>query len=224
MARTPSPRQQEKNARVRQQLMKAALKVVGRMGYAKASIAKIAETAKVSTGTFYLHFKSKEELYDQLLPWANDDVVKYVFDRLDPSHCYMQFEEQTIRGFFEYLTENQAFLTVMVEAEVAAPKAWDKYCAIREEGYIRELYAAWDRGEFPDFKREAMSQICTMLLAMRKNLVIRYCDKRNRTVEANEEVIETYLQFVFGALHASNAAQIMDTWRPAQKRRVAAKG
>jgi AcrR family transcriptional regulator len=213
MARPASPRQQEKNAKVRNDLMKAAVKVVGKVGYAKASIAKIAELAKVSTGTFYLHFKSKDELYDELLPWANDEVTAWTTDNESPARCYMEYEETFIRRFFDYLLKKPAFLTVMFEAEVAAPAAWERWLAIREASHLAELEAAWDRGEFPGFARSTMPQIATMLTGLRKNLVTRYCDKRNGP-ERIEEVIEAYLRFLFGALHAQNLEQALQMWRP----------
>ena len=221
--RGPSARQVEKNARVREALLKAAMKVVGKTGYARASIAKIAETAGVSTGTFYLHFASREELFDHLLPWANGALTAFIVRRVADEHCYMDFEERNIRGFFDYVGRNQAFLTVMIEAQFAAPNAWSAYVEAREASYLERLEAAWARGEFPDYARAELPQICTMMIALRREIVFRFYARPARERGDPEAAIATYLTFVFGALHTRNREAIAVTWSgPASARRVAA--
>lgn len=212
MPRRTSARQLAKNERTKAKMLRAALKVVGRVGYAKASIAKIAERAGVSTGTFYLLFKSKEDLYEQLLPWANTEITKFIQDRVPDYNCYMGFEEANIRGFFEYIESTPAFLKVLIEAEVAAPAAWAEYYRRREERYLEIQLAAWDRGEFPDFRREDMPRLCELLTGMRKVSVVRYFTQAKKAGETVDEAIETYLKLTFGALHRTNADQMLSKW------------
>jgi AcrR family transcriptional regulator len=214
MARRPSERQLKKNEETRQKLLESALKVVGRVGYGRASISKIAELAGVSTGTFYLHFKSKEHLYDTLLPWANQRLTAYVTDRVGHPSCYMAFEEANIRGFFEYIAANPAFLQVMMEAEFAAPKAWREYLALREAAYLERLTHAWRAGEFPDYEVEDMPALCALLIGLRRALVSRNCDRRTKVGRATGREVQMYLGFVFGALHRSNADAIRRLWTP----------
>jgi AcrR family transcriptional regulator len=51
----------------KQKIMKAAMDVFSRKGYAKASIREIARTAGISVGGVYLYFRNKEELYRSLI-------------------------------------------------------------------------------------------------------------------------------------------------------------
>ncbi|HZV46441.1 MAG TPA: TetR/AcrR family transcriptional regulator [Thermodesulfovibrionales bacterium] len=51
----------------KQKIMKAAMDVFSRKGYAKANIREIARTAGISVGGVYLYFKNKEELYRSLI-------------------------------------------------------------------------------------------------------------------------------------------------------------
>jgi AcrR family transcriptional regulator len=51
----------------KQKIMKAAMDVFSRKGYAKASIREIARTAGISIGGVYLYFRNKEELYRSLI-------------------------------------------------------------------------------------------------------------------------------------------------------------
>ena len=66
--RPPSPRQIAKNSETRRRLIEAAGLVVGKYGYAGASIARITAKAGVAHGTFYLHFANQQALFDVLLP------------------------------------------------------------------------------------------------------------------------------------------------------------
>jgi AcrR family transcriptional regulator len=51
----------------KQKIMKAAMDVFSRKGYAKANIREIAGTAGISVGGVYLYFRNKEELYRSLI-------------------------------------------------------------------------------------------------------------------------------------------------------------
>jgi AcrR family transcriptional regulator len=51
----------------KQKIMKAAMDVFSRKGYAKANIREIARTAGISVGGVYLYFRNKEELYRSLI-------------------------------------------------------------------------------------------------------------------------------------------------------------
>ena len=65
----------ERNAWTKQKIFEAATKVVGKYGYAEASVARITEQAGVAQGTFYNHFVNRQELLDQLLPKIGMDMV-----------------------------------------------------------------------------------------------------------------------------------------------------
>lgn len=51
----------------RAQILEAAARVFARKGYEPGSIADILSEAGIARGTFYLHFQSKKEVFDELL-------------------------------------------------------------------------------------------------------------------------------------------------------------
>src|SRR5437773_12549216 len=71
----------ERNAWTKQKIFDAATKVVGKVGYAEASVARITEEAGVAQGTFYNHFENRQELLDQLLPKVGTDMVYFIRER-----------------------------------------------------------------------------------------------------------------------------------------------
>ena len=71
----------ERNAWTKRKIFDAATRVVGKFGYAEASVARITEQAGVAQGTFYNHFENRQELLDQLLPKIGMDMVRFIRDR-----------------------------------------------------------------------------------------------------------------------------------------------
>ena len=54
----------ERNAWTKRKIFDAATRIVGKYGYAEASVARITEEAGVAQGTFYNHFENRQELLD----------------------------------------------------------------------------------------------------------------------------------------------------------------
>src|SRR5258707_1065008 len=71
----------ERNVWTKRKIFDAATKVVGKVGYAEASVARITEEAGVAQGTFYNHFDNRQELLDQLLPKVGTDMVHFIRER-----------------------------------------------------------------------------------------------------------------------------------------------
>ena len=71
----------ERNAWTKRKIFDAATRIVGKYGYAEASVARITEEAGVAQGTFYNHFENRQELLDQLLPKIGMDMVQFIRDR-----------------------------------------------------------------------------------------------------------------------------------------------
>ncbi|MGB8345771.1 MAG: TetR/AcrR family transcriptional regulator [Ktedonobacteraceae bacterium] len=63
-----------KRARTRAELLAAARVVFSAHGFHDASIAQITAQADVGVGTFYLHFRDKEEIFSTLLEEGFDEI------------------------------------------------------------------------------------------------------------------------------------------------------
>src|SRR5438094_5496428 len=87
----------ERNAWTKQKIFEAATRVVGKYGYAEASVARITEEAGVAQGTFYNHFENRQELLDQLLPKIGIDMVRFIRDRTGTGHAARQEIERLPR-------------------------------------------------------------------------------------------------------------------------------
>ncbi|HVB72441.1 MAG TPA: TetR/AcrR family transcriptional regulator [Ktedonobacteraceae bacterium] len=78
-----------KRARTRAKLLLSARKVFAKRGYHDASIAEITELADVGVGTFYLHFRDKDEAFQTLLNEGLQEMRAAVFAAIEghsPAH------------------------------------------------------------------------------------------------------------------------------------------
>lgn len=71
-----------KSARTRGRLMDAAVSVFARTGYEAASVNEIAHAADVANGTFYLHFKSRDEIAGAVAFRIAADVTRQLDDAM----------------------------------------------------------------------------------------------------------------------------------------------
>ncbi len=71
-----------RKARTRADLLAAARQVFAARGYHEASIAEITHAADVGVGTFYLHFRDKDEAFYTLLQEGIQTIRMHVMDTL----------------------------------------------------------------------------------------------------------------------------------------------
>src|SRR5260370_14298455 len=114
--KVPKLNRVERNAWTKKKIFDAATKVVGKYGYAEASVARITEVAGVAQGTFYNHFENRQELLDQLLPKIGMDMVQFIRARTGAAYAAKQ-EIERFSAFFDFIREVPEFLRILNEAE-----------------------------------------------------------------------------------------------------------
>lgn len=164
----------EKNDDVRRRLFAAATKVVGRHGYAEASVARITELAGVAQGTFYNHFENRQELLEQLLPAIGQGMVEFIRERVDNSASELAKEVGRFRAFFAFLNETPEFLRILNEAEIFAPKGYQRHLDNISSSYARLLKRARGPGKIGEYGDEELEVIVHMLMGARGYLSRRY--------------------------------------------------
>jgi len=77
-----TPRTEARRAEVRDRIVRAALDLIRYGGYREASVAAVAEGARVATGTVYRHFPSKAELFAEVFRVASQHEVDAVAEAM----------------------------------------------------------------------------------------------------------------------------------------------
>jgi AcrR family transcriptional regulator len=135
VAEAPTRRERQRAER-RQRLVQAALASFAQLGYAQTSVRDIAERADLGHGTFYLYFKSK----DDLLLWLIGESVASLPGRLlaprPEDDDVVPSLRQSALGLLEWFAEHRGVLLALREALVADKafwRAWEPAQAMLEE-------------------------------------------------------------------------------------------
>lgn len=112
-------RQDRRKERTRQRILDAARKVIGKMGYEAVSVLDITEEADVSKGTFYLHYKDKEDLASTLLMQGFKELRDYINEHTGKKTSALEIRE-AMRIVFRYAAENRNVFQIMVGHQASA--------------------------------------------------------------------------------------------------------
>jgi AcrR family transcriptional regulator len=185
----------ERNAWTKQKIFDAATKVVGKYGYAEASVARITEEAGVAQGTFYNHFENRQELLDQLLPKIGTDMVRFIRARTGTAQTARE-EIERFTAFFDFIHEIPEFLRILNEAEFFAPIGYQKHFDNISTAYVRILKRARLAGTIGNFSDEEFEAIVQMLMGARGYLSRRYSYSGGTVAAVPDHVISAYQKLI----------------------------
>lgn len=192
----------ERNAWTKQKIFDAATKVVGKYGYAEASVARITEQAGVAQGTFYNHFENRQQLLDQLLPKIGIDMVQFIRARTSTAQAARQ-EIERFSAFFDFIREVPEFLRILNEAEFFASAGYQKHLDNISIAYVRILRRARLAGAIDDYNDEEFEAIVHILMGARGYLSRRYSYSPNGVTAVPDHVISAYRKLMTRGLFKS---------------------
>jgi AcrR family transcriptional regulator len=198
---SPRKTRAEKAIENRGRLLHAAADVIGRYGYADATITRIAERAGLAQGTFYLYFASRQDLFDQLLPEIGGEALSFIREAIADAPDFVTMEARGLRAFFDYVVGNPAYLRVFTEAQVAAPAAYARYTADRTGRFLDAIVAARRKGEIQGYTLRELGVLTQVMLAARTYLFHEYAvQDGDRMLPPPRWVVDAYVKFVTRAI------------------------
>jgi len=87
-------------------IFEAALKVFAEEGFYAATIDRIASISKIGKGTVYTFFKSKEELFEQLLKEEYDKIIEGIGSSFESSENVLIGIQKMIEFWITYINDN----------------------------------------------------------------------------------------------------------------------
>lgn len=165
---------QEKSEKTRLALFEAATRVVGRHGYADASVARITTAAKIAQGSFYTYFPNRQALLDELLPTLGDEMLAHIASAVGAETDEVAREEKRFRAFFEFLQRRPAFFRILNEAEFFSPKGFKRHFDNISANYRKALMRARGRGALSHFTDDEVEPLVFLLMAARSYTSMRY--------------------------------------------------
>lgn len=185
-----------KSGLTRERLIVAAAKVVGRVGYDKASSSRIAEEAGVAAGGLYYHFENRQALLNELLPALGKQMVAYVVSRIEDLPWGLEREVASFRAYLEYLTNNPEFYRVFSEAPVYVPVAY----ASNFDATLRDFEAglrAQCRKGFLKVREQDLTLAAHFLTGIRNYVSQMYQDGGSRSTRLEiDDAVNLYRQLL----------------------------
>lgn len=101
-----------------QQILDAAAQFFSKTGYSQTNVSEIIDAACVARGTFYLHFKSKGDLFSKILDRffseVNRDVSMMSILHGDPSRPLAKNVRELSSDLISTLTQNRSLLKLIL--------------------------------------------------------------------------------------------------------------
>jgi len=151
---------------VKDSILKAAEKVFSRFGYHEAKVAMIAFEAGVAVGTIYKFFKSKEELYREVVRLKLFEMEKRIFSAVSGKppvealkayihEAFAFFEEN--KDFFKFFLQDIGSLSV-ADLEKFGLSSW-------YDNFVTELAKIIDRGKEEGVFKDFDSKIVMLIVS-----------------------------------------------------------
>ncbi|MEY8839001.1 TetR/AcrR family transcriptional regulator [Cribrihabitans sp. XS_ASV171] len=190
----------EKAQATRKAILDAAAVVVGRHGYGKASIGRIAEEAGVAHGLIYRYFENQQDLFDQLLPHVGEEMLRYIAKATLDAKTFAERERQGLDANFAFLEKNPALHRILNEAAFFAPEAHQQYLRRMASGYTRSLHRGWAAQEISGYDESELEVIGYMMIGAREYLLERFAVQGTSIDALPDHVKRTYLRVVSRSL------------------------
>ena len=91
----------------REAVIKAAISLVNEIGFASASVSKIAKKAGVSPATIYVYFKNKEDLLVSVFLEIKKELSVFIFKDFDAVHPVRDILENIWYRAFDYVSNHR---------------------------------------------------------------------------------------------------------------------
>jgi AcrR family transcriptional regulator len=131
----------------RRRLLDAAERVFGDLGFHEASVVRVAETAGVAAGTFYLYFDTKKAIFDELVRDLNSRVRHAMKEGSSQGGTRLEQELLGFQAYFRFTQDHPALYRIIRQAEFVSPEMLHYHYDRLSRGYVEAIVEARDRGE-----------------------------------------------------------------------------
>jgi AcrR family transcriptional regulator len=142
----PAPKT-KRGERTRQKILDAAEREIGRKGFAEASISTITAEAAVGQGTFYLYFRSKEDVLRELVLRMGRRLRRHLTLAVADAPSRLEAERRGLRAFLEFVRANPDLYRVVAESQFVDQAVFRRYYEEFAASYRKGLRAAEAKGE-----------------------------------------------------------------------------
>lgn len=148
----------------RRKILDAAQREIGRRGFAEASISTITTEAGVAQGTFYIYFRSKEDVMRELVLHMGRMLRHHLTEATEGARDRIEAERLGLRAFLDFVRRNPDLYKVVEESQFVDEKVYRQYYTDFAKSYRIALAAAEKRGEIAPGKNDTATEVRAWML------------------------------------------------------------
>lgn len=184
----------------REQIIKAAIEVLGEVGYVNASLSQIAKKAKISTALISYHFTGKEDLMNNTLMYLTELEWSYISDKVGlkptPSEKLAAFIEASLDYQATHRLNNLALIEIVFNARTPDHIPYYKLEDDEEDlifNLLQEILLHGQKAkEFGDFNPQVASTVIKGALS--ESMLSSH--KKMDSMKYNQELAEMIMKMV----------------------------
>ncbi|MCR4672073.1 MAG: TetR/AcrR family transcriptional regulator [Lachnospiraceae bacterium] len=172
-------------------LLSAAAQVIYEKGYNNSSITDITNAAGVASGTFYVYFDSKENMYRFLLYQCSHIIRKHLAEATANCRTREEIERVGLREWLNFVRLNPYVYNVIWESLYVDKQLFVDYYVNFSKAYIKGIEKAKRDGEVcANIDSESLA---FALMGATNFIGLNWCIFQDRSDEF-DKVVETYMK------------------------------
>lgn len=176
-------------------ILSAAAQVFYEKGYHNASINDITRLAGVASGTFYVYFDGKYNLYKFLLLQCSHMIRKHLRQATENCRDRREVERVGLRAWLDFIPQNRYMYHVIWESLYIDKQLFVDYYVNFSKAYMRGIDAAKEAGEIrPEIDSEMLAYAlmgATNFLGLNWGLFKDHPTDRDRVVESFMNILDS---------------------------------
>ncbi len=183
----------------RRKLLAAAEEEFGGKGFHAASVSSITSRAGVGQGTFYLYFRSKEEIFVTLVREIGRTLRRRMSAAATAASGHLEAERLGLRAFLRFTHEHPGLLRIVQESQFVDAAVFREYHERLAKNYSDSLRDAAVRGEITPGDAETRAWA---VMGIGHFLGMRWCLWQGQLPD--DHVIDEAMQLVTHGLAAAS--------------------
>ena len=186
--------QTERGKKTLNSIVNAAVQVFYEKGYHNASINDVTQLAGVATGTFYIYFDGKYNLYKYLLLSCSRMIRKHLTKSIKGCKDRREAERVGLKCWMEFVLEHRYLYPIIWESMYIDRQLFDDYYITFCEAYSKGLKEAMDAGEIAEIDPEVLAY---SLMGISNFIGLNWGLFRKETSEAEiDRVVEEFMKIL----------------------------
>lgn len=185
---TPIKPATAKGETTRRRLLNAAEREFGDKGFHRTSISSITQRGGAAQGTFYLYFRSKEEIFLTLVEDIGQQLRAHSTGAINRASNRMEAERLGLEAFLRFASKHRGLYRIVQESQFVDAAVYRQYYEKLAEGYTQALSQAARKKELSPGDAEVRAWA---MMGIAHFLGMRWCawEKKQPPAKVLDEVM-----------------------------------